>query len=55
MNKGIVLAAESPIRGRRFGFARGSLVAFVVLAIASWGFILLVDGGDVLGLFSGET
>lgn len=55
MNKGIVLAAESPIRGRRFGFAGGSLVAFVVLAIASWGFILLVDGGDVLGLFSGET
>jgi len=55
MSRGMGLGAQPFMRGRRISFATGSLLAFVVLAIASWGFILTVDKGDFLSLFSVET
>ena len=55
MSTDMGLAAQPSIRRVRIGFATGSLLAFVVLAIASWGFILTVDKGDFPSLFSAET
>jgi len=37
------------------GFVQVSLVGFILLVAASWGFVILLDQGDLAGLLSGET
>ena len=55
MNRGTGSATEARMVKQRMGFAGFSLLAFAALAAASWAFVLFVDEGDVLGLFSSET
>ena len=46
-------AAETAFRQRRrITFARGSLYAFLLLAVASWGFIIFGDAQGFSGLFA---
>jgi phosphonate transport system permease protein len=53
VNTGLV--SEARIPRPRMGFVGGSILAFALLTSASWGYVLFVDEGDVLGLFSLET
>jgi phosphonate transport system permease protein len=55
MNGGAGVAVQVRTEKRSIGFARVSLIGFIVLAVASWGFVIFLDGGDPMILFSGET
>lgn len=55
MNQGVRKVAKAGIGRQRFSFIQVSLVAFLVLVATSWGYIIFVDEGNILGLLSVET
>ena len=48
-------SAEARQGRRRVGFATGSMVAFGLLAVASWAYLLTVDDSGVVELFQAST
>ncbi|MEE8414443.1 MAG: ABC transporter permease subunit [Dehalococcoidales bacterium] len=54
MNKGAEITPLTRLK-RPFSLTTFSLAAFLALAIASWSFIIFLDNGDILVLFSTDT